>query len=402
METIFQQLDKDEKHQILLLQKHSRLLSSDYQGRNPLELLDPSKHTAVYLFILNARLYKDRGQISFAMKFAKSFVYSPLLREEFAVLVHYLQDQNTSVSRSIMVELAKRASQSQHLTVVHVPAVLACLRAKRPLDALPIVDLDLQEFDSKSIDAKQFLLFYYYGGMVYLACKKFNRGIEFLTMVLYAPTVFPSEIQLEAYKKLILASYIHRGKASGLPSHLQMAVSKTIQNQAEIYIQFVSQLEGFQVQRAQSSLLTHAEEYKKDGNFGLVKQCMEAMIRFRIQQLTKTYLTLSLTDMERLISPSGLAMTRFESFEQLIVDMIEQGAIHATISHKDDGMVYFKDDPRKYEQLTTSDEIQQQITKIQDLNQVITKTDRDIATSHAYLTQTRQTSRRPADALDSK
>jgi COP9 signalosome complex subunit 3 len=396
MDTIFQHLDKEEKYLLLLLQKNPQILESDYEGRNPLELLDPSTHTAVYLLILNARLRKDPGQISFAMKFAKSFVYSSSLREEFALLVHLLQDHNTSLSRSILVELAKQASQSQNLTVVHVPALLACLRSRRPLDAIPILNLDLQEFDSKCIDAKQFLLYYYYGGMVYLACKYFDRALEFLTMVLYAPTVLPSEIQLEAYKKLILASYIHRGKASDLPSHFQMGISKAIQSQAEVYIHLVSQLESFQVQRVQSSVLTHAEEFKKDGNFGLVKQSMAAMIRFRVQQLTKTYLTLSLADMERLVGPSGLEMTKFHSFEQLIVDMIENGAIHATICHKDKGMVYFKDDPRKYDQLTTSAEIHQQINKIQDLNRTITKTDREIATSQTYLAQTRQSARRMA------
>ena len=61
-------------------------------------------------------------------------------------------------------------------------------------------------------EAKYFLLYFYYGAMIYTALKKFERALYFLEVVITTPAMAVSHIMLEAYKKYILVSLILHGK----------------------------------------------------------------------------------------------------------------------------------------------------------------------------------------------
>lgn len=63
-----------------------------------------------------------------------------------------------------------------------------------------------------SYDSKHFLLYYYYGGMIYTAMKNYNRALYFFEVVATVPSMVVSHIMLEAYKKYILVSLILEGK----------------------------------------------------------------------------------------------------------------------------------------------------------------------------------------------
>jgi COP9 signalosome complex subunit 3 len=75
---------------------------------------------------------------------------------------------------------------------------------------------------------------------------------------------------------------------------------------------------------------------------GLAKQVLASMTKKNIQRLTKTFITLSLTDVASRVQLSGPI-----DAECLILNMIEDGEIFATINQKD-GMVVFKEDPENY------------------------------------------------------
>lgn len=61
-------------------------------------------------------------------------------------------------------------------------------------------------------DAKYFLLYYYYGGMIYLAVRNLDRALYFFEVAITTPSHAVSHIMLESYKKYILVSLLLHGK----------------------------------------------------------------------------------------------------------------------------------------------------------------------------------------------
>lgn len=63
-----------------------------------------------------------------------------------------------------------------------------------------------------SYDVKHFLLYYYYGGMIYTAVKNYDRAQYFFRVCITTPALAVSHIMLEAFKKYILVSLILEGR----------------------------------------------------------------------------------------------------------------------------------------------------------------------------------------------
>lgn len=72
------------------------------------------------------------------------------------------------------------------------------------------------------------------------------------------------------------------------------------------------------------------ERFEQDQNLGLLDQVVTAQTKTNIIRLTKTFLTLSLTE---LASKCGIESPM--EAEKLLVSMIQEGKIHASISQKD-------------------------------------------------------------------
>lgn len=71
-----------------------------------------------------------------------------------------------------------------------------------------------------SFDAKYFLLYYYYGGMIYLAVRNLERSLYFLEVALTTPAHAVSHIMLESYKKFILVSLLLHAKVDQIKSNV--------------------------------------------------------------------------------------------------------------------------------------------------------------------------------------
>ena len=76
-------------------------------------------------------------------------------------------------------------------------------------------------FQGGQFDAKHFLLYYYYGGMIYAALKNYDRALYFFEVAITTPAMAVSHIMLEAYKKYILISLILHGKVSFIIYYIQ-------------------------------------------------------------------------------------------------------------------------------------------------------------------------------------
>ena len=76
----------------------------------------------------------------------------------------------------------------------------------------------------------------------------------------------------------------------------------------------------------------YADVFGQDKNTGLVKQLQQSFYKRNIQTLTKTFITLSLSDMAQKVKLSSA-----KHAESLMLDMIRNAEIFATI-HQKDGM----------------------------------------------------------------
>ncbi len=73
-----------------------------------------------------------------------------------------------------------------HPHYIHVSALQLCLLAKCFKPALPFLELDMMDIckENGAYDAKHFLCYYYYGGMIYTGLKNFERALYFYEQVL--------------------------------------------------------------------------------------------------------------------------------------------------------------------------------------------------------------------------
>ncbi|XP_054565158.1 COP9 signalosome complex subunit 3 isoform X7 [Eptesicus fuscus] len=75
----------------------------------------------------------------------------------------------------------KMQMNTNQLTSVHADLCQLCLLAKCFKPALPYLDVDMMDIckENGAYDAKHFLCYYYYGGMIYTGLKNFERALYF-------------------------------------------------------------------------------------------------------------------------------------------------------------------------------------------------------------------------------
>lgn len=131
-------------------------------------------------------------------------------------------------------------------TSTHLLFIRLCLHAKAYTSALPVLDSHICQFPSLSgrpsstsfslpcskhesslgfitessglsskVSYKDYLQYFLYGGMVYMALKQWRKASHFLAIVISMPTLgCISMIMVEAYKKWVLVGLIQDGKVS--------------------------------------------------------------------------------------------------------------------------------------------------------------------------------------------
>lgn len=125
------------------------------------------------------------------------------------------------------LKLLKKAiirNEPTRFSFVHHRFLQLCLSTRCFRDALVVLDIELFDFPlskAKDLDPasrgfevtyQDVLEYYLFGGIVYMGMKNWRRAVDHLTYVVTAPGSGCSAIQVEAYKKYILASLLLNGK----------------------------------------------------------------------------------------------------------------------------------------------------------------------------------------------
>ncbi|XP_075224412.1 COP9 signalosome subunit 3 isoform X2 [Lycorma delicatula] len=270
--------------------------------------------------------------------------------DTYAELCHLLTKNLTELKCPMRgIDLLRRAirkiqlSDSQ-LTSIHADLCRLCILAKCFKPALEFLNTDITNIckEGSQFDAKYFLLYYYYGGIIYTALKNFDRALYFFEVVITTPALAVSHIMLEAYKKYILVSLILQGKVGNVPKYTSQVVGRFIKPLSQAYHDLATVYSTNNSDEVRNVVSKYQETFTRDCNMGLTKQVVASLYKKNIQRLTKTFLTLSLSDVASRVQLSGPGEA-----EKYILNMIEEGEIFATINQKD-GMVIFHDDPEKY------------------------------------------------------
>lgn len=389
----------------LLKQSEEALREQGLRLSSFLTQLDPAKHSLGYLYVLEAYSASSipTEQAEGFMLTASNFInlcsaeQIRIAPEKFTVLCRRLKEQAMQLQVPIQAIIPLRTAirklqpSSEHLTPLHPDLLLLCLLSKCYKAGLSILEEDIFEIDLP----KDFLLYCYYGGMVFIGLKRFNKALEFFQHAITAPATTLTAITVEAYKKFVLVSLIQTGQVPAFPKYTPAVVQRNLKSCTQPYIDLANNYSTGKIAVLEASVTINTEKFKSDSNLGLVKQVLSSLYKRNIQRLTQTYLTLSLQDIA-----STVQLETAKQAELHVLQMIQDGEIFATINQKD-GMVSFNEDPEQYKTCQMTECIDTAIRRIMALSKKLTTVDEQISCDHSYLSKVgRERSRFDIDDFD--
>ncbi|KAJ5338783.1 hypothetical protein N7452_005511 [Penicillium brevicompactum] len=263
--------------------------------------------------------------------------------------------------RDAMIRLDPSATV---FTSNHVLLVKLCLQAKAYSYALPILNKHICHFPtlpepstseqskicadnassvsfitsasgfSSKLSYQDYLRYFLYGGMIYMALKEWRSALHFLGAAVSMPvTSSVSLIMVEAYKKWILVGLLEKGKLCSPPSITTPHVVKLYQSLARPYVSLAQAFERGDMKRLRGEVDAAMEIWYMDNNFGLVTQVVDAFFRQTVVKLGKTFAALTVADLAKQIFPSPAEKMVTESD---VSSLIMSGALDASLVQKQD------------------------------------------------------------------
>lgn len=376
------------------LNKSSEILVKGGQHLDTvLETLDLQQHSLGVLAVLSAKFSLPSPAQDNRLTQAQEFINGcngeqvRLAPDSFAELCHMvtalLVEQKQALRGITLMTKAIKKIQlfDSQLTSVHADLCQLCLLAKCFKPALEILEIDITAISQEGgqMDAKYFLLYYYYGGMIYLAVRNLERSLYCFEVAVTTPALAVSHIMLEAYKKYILVSLLLNGKVQNIPKYASQVVTRFIKPLSQPYHELANAFCSNSSTELCATAAKHHETFNRDHNVGLVKQVVSMLHKKNIQRLTKTFLTLSLSDVASRVQLAGPC-----DAERYILHMIEDGQIYATINQKD-GMVVFKDEPDKFSGIEVLRGLESQLAACVELDKQVTTMDEEIQVNPQYV-----------------
>jgi len=229
---------------------------------------------------------------------------------------------------SIVSSLLGLTARPGVLSTLHTALAQLCIASKIYHPVMPYLDTDVNSLtttEESVLDVKHVLLYYYYGGVIYSSIRNFERAFHFFEICINVPYQTTSAIQVEAYQKYLLTSILTGHKAFRVPAYANLCGP---------YLTLVQAAGEKDCSKFAASLASLTPFLEKNNNLGIAKQALEHVYKGTILQLTKTFLSLSLTSLA-----THLKMSNVEA-ERRITELIIAGKLKAKVNKRDD-VIYF-------------------------------------------------------------
>lgn len=272
-----------------------------------------------------------------------------------------------------------------------------------------------------SLVTLDYLKYFYYSGICFIAVKDWAASLESLLMAITTPTNGGvSSVVSSALKKAKLVQLIHNGKQLVLPKYTANAVTRHSNSQGmQVYESIVKLYEEDNMQGLQTCVRGEKASaiLNADSNYGLAEQVVDSLRKFRIKQLTKTYCSLSLVDIAGLVEMEGSSegssggeissnasegvssqsgaidgndADRITRVEKLVASMASNGDIDASIDQSA-GIVRFEAADAissAMERMTDFTTLSRSIADTMEMSTLLRQRQKDVLTSSHYVMKT--------------
>lgn len=401
-----------------------------------LDALNPQTNTIPYIYALTQQLRqlgKDKSKaeewLSYATVFLATFdpVQVRYVDEHWKLLIeqcfHLLSALNIRDFTSITTGLLRLDPTGGTFTYNHLDLVRHCLRAGCPSQALPLLDKDIYAYpqkpgknapeellneesdfsngfitDSSALAGKpkleHVLEYYLLGANIYIGARRFSRARIFLEYMLLSPSSGHtcSAFQMEAYKKWILLGLLSEGRRFPLPRTNDQQILKSVRATSKAYEALAEDFEKRDYLKFQAEAQTGVQVWQDDGNLRFVKEVGDALARYRVIDLQKTYAALPVSRVATLLNVS------VNSVQQTLSEMIRAGQLNASITPSSTGDAVLRFDPSAPVKSTTQgDTLEAQTKRIEALVASIKDADRRLRLSNEYVHHERRSKRSGVD-----
>jgi COP9 signalosome complex subunit 3 len=387
------------KSQIVeFLEKNRSILEST------LQTLDPRENTLGFIHIMAAIASGPKFSKPLFIQYGQEVIHRGAIKQirldpkRFSIVCkHFVEcckDTGQSMRAVKMMKVAiGKIAPPDHLTPQHAHFARACISAKCYKAALPVLDQFVYLIDPKisGIKSEDTRLYYYYGGICYIALKQWEKAIEFFETVISAPAMMTSAIMVEAYRKLVLVSLIYKGEIGNLPKHTNQSVTRVLKQFCTPYEELATAFTTHSIEDLVKSIENNLEAFVKDNNLGLVGQVKTALVDQNIKQLTRTYSTITSVG---LLENTGLAQIR--DAEARILKMVESRGFACKINQQK-GFILFENSGDTFDTDSTVNHLRSHIHEVVLLHKQIASIDRTIEQSDRYVQKLLQGEKFPGD-----
>lgn len=377
----------------MLDQNLDKIKSNANHFTTALNNLDSEKHTLGLIYLLFAKAtHAPKVDPSFLMNTERLLIninkkQAQRCADKYAFIVHrYMEAMRDSnnIQRAISTihqGIETFSPSAEHLTPLHADYLCLCLKGKLYRAGERLLERKIFDIEPNltGVTPRDMLLYYYYGGLIYAGLKKFEQALRFFDTALCVPSFALSAIMVESFKKYVLISLLVHGKFLGINKNASNIVHRHMKTYCSIYVDLANAYANNDVTKVLQNLNDNLQEYQKDQNHGLVKQCLNALKRRNIQRLTETFMTLSLSDIAK-----EAKLSNAKEAEEELLKMIANGEINAVINQKD-GMVSFEEETKSFTSQQASHSLEDGLNRSIQLAQRLKTMDEQISLSQSYI-----------------
>ncbi|KAG9244495.1 hypothetical protein BJ878DRAFT_67584 [Calycina marina] len=355
------------------------LLQQVAGGESALDVVDPSRNSASYIYVLAAYItsigkgnknidqavvwekitiflatadYRQLRHLGYQLNMVTEFIVN-LVQPDYAAAVDPLAyailglDPSGSVLTTRHLNLVQMSLSSGHFAGA-VPVLEKFVlyfngNAKNPKPknpyarSLPPSSYVIPElFHTQKYKSVDVLSYFLWSGMVYMGLQKWESALECFESAITYPSKdnSVSKIMVEAYKKWILVGILLEGKLLPLPASISSMVAKTLHAIGKPYETFALIFESGTAARLKSEADVGEKMWNNDNNAGLIFFVLAAYQKFQIRNLGKVYSKISIPEIheETMSAESGKKLPNAKAIETLVQEMIDSGTLHASLS----------------------------------------------------------------------